>query len=89
MDVFIIKLIPIGIAIYLPICIALTSWEFDEYDFVTPRWFYNKKGLNWFGSFLVFILLSIFSPICTIIKIIYAISQGVYKGIKWLLTVGR
>ncbi len=71
--------------IYMSLLIYVTLWEFNQEEFVTPRWFYKYKRLNWFGSCLAFILVTICSPMCFVIKIIYVI----YLGIKWLITVGR
>lgn len=70
---------------YMIAFICLTLWEAGQYDFVTPKWFYENMKLNWFGSCLAFILLSILSPVILAIKIIFVI----FLGIRWLLTVGR
>lgn len=77
--------IVILVFVYIFLIIYNTVWEANQEDLVTPRWFYEHKRLNWFGSYLVFVLLTICSPICLIIKIVYVI----YLGIKWLITVGR
>lgn len=77
-----------GIAAYVCIGVTLFSWEYKngpEDGFITPKWFYNEKKLNWFGSWVMFILLSIFSPLGFIIKAIYSI----YWFFKWLFTIGR
>jgi hypothetical protein len=70
---------------YMCVFILTTFWEFNQEEWITPRWFYKYKRLNWFGSYLAFILVTICSPICLIIKMAYII----YLGIKWLITVGR
>ena len=74
---------------------VLIAWEigngYSEISngFITPRWFYEIWELNWFGSWFMFILLSILSPLCTIVKLLYVIWYGISNGIKWLFTVGR
>lgn len=73
----------IAFVAYGAVFIYLTMWEL-VYVLITPQWLYDK-GLNWFGSFLVFVLLSIFSPFCAAIKLFLVICMAV----KWLLTVGR
>lgn len=73
------------VLVYIFALIFTTLWEFNQEDLITPRWFYEHKRLNWFGSCLAFILVTICSPICLIVKIIYVI----YLSIKWLITVGR
>lgn len=60
-----------------------------DYGFITPKYFYEEWKLNWFGSCFMFILMSIFSPIVTIWKLIYVTSYTIGIGIKWLFTVGR
>lgn len=70
---------------YMMAFIYFSFWEAMQYEFVTPRWFYKNIKLNWFGSCLAFVLLSIVSPVVLVIKIIFVI----FLGIRWLLTVGR
>lgn len=73
------------IAVYcIFVVLPISNWEMHKSDIITPRYFYDK-GLNWFGSILVFVLLCITSPILFVMKIFIAI----YKIIKWVLTVGR
>lgn len=70
----------------------ISFWEAGnayEYGFITPKYFYEEWELNWFGSWFMFILLSIVSPICTIIKLVYITWCLIYYGVKWLFTVGR
>lgn len=77
------------LAIYTAIVLYLTSWEtsraFNGYSDLTPKYFYNKKQLNWFGAWVAFICLSLFSPLCFIIKFMALL----YEFIKWLFIVGR
>lgn len=71
---------------------GMALWEAGksfEHGFITPRYFYEEWELNWFGSYFMFILLSILSPIGTMTKLLYVIWYGVSHGIKWLFTVGR
>ena len=73
---------------YIIIFIYTFAWEWDnepEDYFILPKWFYTYKKLNWFGSWVMFILLCIFNPFGFVIKIGYFVCNS----IKWLFTVGR
>lgn len=70
---------------YVMAFIYFSLWEAMQWEFVTPRWFYENIKLNWFGSCLAFVLLSMISPVVFVLKIIFVI----FLGIRWLLTVGR
>ena len=73
--------------INLIICVIMfitgTVYDF-EHNYYTPKDFY-KAGLNWFGSYVCFILLMICSPLGLIFRICHLIC----KIIKWLFTAGR
>ena len=51
---------------------------------ISPKFFYNK-GMNWFASYLIFILFMLINPIGLFVRII----ESIYLGVEWLLTVGR
>lgn len=69
--------------LYAIACIIGTDYDF-EHNYYTPKAFYDA-GLNWFGSYICFILLMTFSPL----GLIFRICDLICKTIKWLFTVGR
>jgi hypothetical protein len=72
------------------IIMAVASvFEITKVDMITPKWIYINCGYNWFGSLFCFILLSAFSPICFLVKILYFVIIGIKCSIHWLFTVGR
>lgn len=54
-------------------------------EWITPNYLYYDKELNWFGAYLVTILVGIGSPFVFIGKIIWLICIF----FKWICTVGR
>lgn len=70
------------ICLYFIMFIVVTLTEIwfidDSKQYWTPDYFYFNKGMNWFGAYIVTIIIGLFSPILF-----------VYKIFKWFLTVGR
>ena len=70
----------LGACGFIIACCDISNNEVD-----TPKAFY-EAGYNWFGSWLIFIVRTI---IAFPFYIIGTVIVGVYKFVKWLLTVGR
>lgn len=76
-------LVPCGMILFLGMLAGI--FDASEY-YVTPRYYYEYEGCNWFGSWILFILKTIFStPTFVIVKIF----QYIYRFFKWLFTVER
>lgn len=87
MTIEIPKLVLIGF--YIILAVGMFDWELKRSmtgaSDITPKYFYNDKKFNWFGSWVAFIGLSLISPIGLFFKVIGLL----YDLIKWLFTVGR
>lgn len=82
----IIVLLAIWFIIGLGIEAGLTD-IFEEVIF--PNTIYENSSFNWFGCWFLFILLSIFSPIGFIFKLVGIICYLIYTFVKFIFTVGR
>ncbi len=71
------------LGLYIIMLIIGSTYDFSH-NYYIPKDFYNA-GLNWFGSYVCFILLMICSPMGLIFRICHLIC----KIIKWLFTVGH
>lgn len=87
MSIELVKLVLIGL--YVLLALGMFDWEIKRSmtgaTDITPKYFYNEKKFNWFGSWISFIGLCLISPIGLFIKLIGLL----YDFIKWLFTVGR
>ena len=55
----------------------------------TPWVLYENTKMNWFGCWVCYILIRIFSPIITVIGSILLIICAILTFIEWLFTAGR
>ena len=78
-------LLTIGLLIYSVLGLLITMTDIYNREVTTPRDFYNDK-YNWFGSWVIFIIRTLFAVPFYIIGTICVL---VYKFVKWLFTVGR
>ena len=80
-----ICLLTIGLLIYSVLGLLIAMTDIYNREVTTPRDFYNYR-YNWFGSWVIFIVRTLFAAP---FYIIVTICMLIYKFFKWLFTVGR